>query len=116
MTDSNTGELFVTNNEAIRDWFVNLVFSGKTLYRINKMPKKQLDEIDEQFNSLMQLIDAYTQRKEIEARIDELQLTGDYVKGSPIAYPELAGGFMNNYLNDRRAELLANKDNNKETR
>lgn len=47
----------------------------------------------------------------LEARLDEIKLMAEYVNNSPFAYPELAGGFANNYMNNRIAILKqAQKD------
>jgi hypothetical protein len=58
-------ELFVTENEEIRDWFVNFVFTGKTIAEINKMSKAELDALDAKFDDLMELINANDLRVEL---------------------------------------------------
>ncbi|HEU5187078.1 MAG TPA: hypothetical protein VFT87_01100 [Candidatus Saccharimonadales bacterium] len=43
----------------------------------------------------------------LEQRIEEIRLMAKYVRTSPFAYPELAGGFANNYMNGRLTTIKA---------
>ena len=61
------------NYTDLRDWFTNMIFAGKTLEQINKMPKSTLDKLDVEYDKLIALI---TQR-ETAARIDEWEHTND---------------------------------------
>lgn len=54
--------------DELRDLFANYAFSGKTLEEVNKLKKSELDKLDDLRDSIDQLI----QRKETEARINEL--------------------------------------------